>query len=191
MKIRCGMADIAQRRVGDIARRRVGEIARRILIVAMVLPLTVLAACTTPELRSPPGTVTTLILLRHADRNPMQENLTDEGRARAAALPAALSGVPIDAIYTLQIQRNIDTAEPLAKARNLPIRIIEESYIAERLVRENSGKTVVWVGNTDNLEVIYGNLRGDGPPPVRYGDLYIVKLPDQGPTTVTKSRFTP
>ena len=150
-----------------------------------------LSACVAPELRSTPGTVTTLILLRHADRNPMQENLTDEGRARAAALPAALADVPIDGIYTLQIKRNIDTAEPLAKARNLPIKIIEESYIAERLVRENPGKTVVWVGNTDNLAVIYGSLRGEGPPPERYGDIFIVKLPDQGPTIVTKTRFTP
>lgn len=158
---------------------------------AVFVPLAVLAGCATAELKSPPGTVTTIILLRHGERNPLQENLTAEGRARAAALPAALANVPIDAIYTLQIQRNLDTAEPLARERNLPVKVIEESYIAERLVRENPGKVVVWVGNTDNLEVIYGDLRGDGPPPVRYGDLYIVKLPDDGPTTVTKTRYGP
>ena len=167
------------------------RIARQVFFVLVVMSLAGLAGCATPELRSPPGTVTTLILLRHADRNPLQENLTDEGRARAAALPAALANIPIDAIYTLQIQRNINTAEPLARERNLPIKIIEESYIAPRLVKENPGKTVVWVGNTDNLEVIYRDLRGDGPPPIRYGDLYIVKLPADGPTVVTKTRFNP
>lgn len=165
--------------------------ASRFLWSAGVVPLAVLLGCVMPPLKSPPGTVTTIVLLRHADRLPLQENLTEEGRARAAALPAALANVPIDAIYTLQIKRNLDTAEPLARARNLPVKVIEESRIAERLVGENPGKTVVWVGNTDNLDVIYSDLRGDGPPPVRYGDLYIVELPAEGPTVVTRRRFEP
>jgi len=167
------------------------RLARKFFAPAVFVPLMILAGCAAPEIKSPPGTVTTLILLRHADRNPLQENLTEEGRARAAALPAALADVPIDAIYTLQIQRNLDTAQPLARARNLAIKVIEESYIAPRLVRENPGKSVVWVGNTDNLEVIYRDLRGDGPPPSRYGDIFIVKLPDDGPTIVTKRRYEP
>lgn len=167
------------------------RLARRFFATAFFVPLMILAGCAAPEIKSPPGTTTTIVLLRHADRNPLQEDLTEEGRARAAALPAALADMPIDAIYTLQIQRNLDTAQPLARARNLPIQVIEESYIAPRLVRENPGKTVVWVGNTDNLEVIHRDLRGDGPPPTRYGDIFIVKLPDDGPTVVTKRRFEP
>lgn len=170
---------------------QITRLARRVFAPALFMPLLILTGCAAPEIKSPPGTTTTIVLLRHADRNPLQENLTDEGRARAAALPAALADLPIDAIYTLQIQRNLDTAQPLARARNLPVQVIEESYIAPRLVRENPGKTVVWVGNTDNLGVIYRDLRGDGPPPSRYGDIYVVKLPDSGPTVVTKRRFEP
>lgn len=169
----------------------VRHLARRVFATAIFMPLMIVVGCAAQEIKSPPGTTTTIVLLRHADRNPLQENLTDEGRARAAALPAALADLPIDAIYTLQIQRNLDTAQPLARARNLPVQVIEESYIAPRLVRENPGKTVVWVGNTDNLEFIYRDLRGDGPPPTRYGDIFIVTLPDDGPTLVTKRRFEP
>lgn len=173
---------------------KLGEIrfASRLFLSTAFLFLVLLAGCAAPPVKSPPGTVTTIVLLRHADRNPLQENLTDEGRARAAALPKALADIPIDAIYTLQIKRNLDTAEPLSRARNLPVKVIEESAIAARLVRENPGKTVVWIGNTDNLAVIYEDLRGDGPPPVQYGDLFIIKLPDNdGPSVVTRRRFVP
>ena len=151
--------------------------------------MVLLAACATAELRSPAGTTTTIILLRHADRHPLQDDLTDEGIKRAATLPAALAGVPIDAIYSLDIRRNLETSAPLARDRQLPVKIVAESGVAERLVRENAGKTVVWVGNTDNLADIYGSLRGDGRPPERYGDLFIVRLPDRGPTVVTKTYF--
>ena len=175
-----------------IRARRIVRLASQSFLGAAVLPLLLLAGCAAPPVTSPPGTVTTLVLLRHADRNPMQDDLTAEGRARAAALPKALADVPIDAIYTLQIKRNIATAEPLARERNLPIQVIEESMIAARLVAENPGKTVVWVGNTDNIAVIYDALRGDGAPPIQYGDLYIVWLPDnEGSSTVEKRRFTP
>ena len=165
--------------------------APQFYLAILLLLLIALAGCAAPEVRSPPGTVTTIVLLRHADRNPMAEDLTPEGRARAAALPAALANMPIDAIYTLKIKRNLDTAEPLAQARKLTVKIVDESAIAERLVRENPGKTVVWVGNTDNLKDVYDDLRGDGAPPVRYGDLFIIKLPDKGPTEVTKMRWGP
>ena len=168
---------------------RVARALRPSALCAVFIPLALLAGCAVTEIKSPPGTTTTIILIRHADRNPLQENLTAEGRARAAALPAALVDVSIDAIYSLQIKRNLDTAEPLARERNLQVKIIEESNVAARLVRENPGKVVLWVGNTDNLADIYSALRGEGPPPVRYGDLFLLKLPDEGPTVVTKSHF--
>lgn len=51
---------------------------------------------------------------------------------------------------------------------------------------------MMWIGNTDNLAVIYEDLRGDGSPPIQYGDLFIIKLPDnEGPSVVTRRRFVP
>lgn len=178
------MAVLALPRHHESVDIRVGLILLLLTAVAAILP-----ACAPADLRSPTGSVTTIVLLRHADRNPLQEDLTDEGRERAAALPKALAGMPIDAIYSLDIKRNLDTAEPLAKERGLTVKIVRESRVAEQIVRGNPGKTVVWVGNTDNLADIYSALRGEGPPPVRYGDLFIVRLPDQGPTMVTKTHY--
>lgn len=166
------------------------RISGLVLITAVLLP----ACAYLSDVRSPSGTTTTLILLRHAERPPLGKDLTDAGRARAAALPAALLGIPVDAIYSPTLSRNRDTVAPLAKQRGLSVKTIEMSYavrldLAARLIRDNPGKTVLWVGNSDNLHDIYERIGGPGVPPVKYGDLFIVRVPDQGPVQVTRSHY--
>jgi hypothetical protein len=77
----------------------------------------------------------------------------------------------------------------LAQQRGLKIREIKDSRVATRLVNENPGKVVLWVGNSAKLEEIYSNLGGEGRAPVSYGDLYILKVPDKGGTKVIKRHF--
>lgn len=152
-------------------------------------PLLLLAGCATTGSRVslPPGT--RLIVLRHGDRD--GENLNARGRERAAALVPALDGVEIDAIYSPGIQRNLDTAAPLAAARGLPITRIPADDPAARLVRENAGRTVVWVGNKGNLAQIWEALGAEDPPPLQYGDLFIVERGALGQPRVTRRRFGP
>ncbi|MBM3523724.1 MAG: histidine phosphatase family protein, partial [Alphaproteobacteria bacterium] len=101
--------------------------------------------------------------------------MNEAGRARAAALPAALDELRIDEIYTLDIKRFRETAEPLAAARGLSVRIVAERGAAAMLLHENAGRTAVWIGNTDNLADMYRALGGDGPPPERYGEVFILR----------------
>jgi hypothetical protein len=164
------------------------------LLGVVVIAAALLAGCASnTTVTSPSGTTTTLILLRHAERTMLGEDqgmeLSDNGLARAAALPAALEGMHIDAIYSPHLSRNLDTVAPLAKQRGLTVKVIGASQVAARLIGENPGKTVLWVGNKDNLDEIYEDVGGEGPPPIVYGDLYIVRVPDKGPAKVTKLRF--
>lgn len=133
----------------------------------------------------PPGT--TLILLRHADRD--GEMLNVKGRARAQALVAALDGVAIDAIYSPGLQRNLDTAAPLAAARGLTVQRIPVENPAARLMAEGSGKTIVWVGNKGNLRSIWDAIGAPEPPPLEYGDLYLVTRARVGSPRVERRRF--
>ena len=63
---------------------------------------------------------TSLILIRHAEKiisssdNP---DLSSKGRQRAANLVDLFEAVSIDAIYATPYLRTINTAEPLAKAK--------------------------------------------------------------------------
>jgi broad specificity phosphatase PhoE len=65
--------------------------------------------------------------------------LTDLGREQAAAIPAALSSQPIEAIYVSTMQRTQLTAEPLAHARGLTINVIDG--IQEVSVGELEGRS--------------------------------------------------
>ena len=46
------------------------------------------------------GATTTIILTRHADRDPLATELNDKGRLRAQALVAAVADMNITAIYS-------------------------------------------------------------------------------------------
>jgi probable phosphoglycerate mutase len=76
-----------------------------------------------------------LLLIRHAQSTdnvpgilgttiPGPE-LTELGREQAAAIPKALAGQPIDAIYVSPMQRTGLTAAPLAAERDLSIEVLE------------------------------------------------------------------
>jgi phosphohistidine phosphatase SixA len=163
------------------------------LLATVMAAITLLSGCAGDSLIRPPsGTTTTLVMLRHAERPPWGSELTEQGRARAATLPAALRGIHLDAIYSANFSRNRDTVTPLAKQRGLPVKILKKSAAASfaaRLVRDNPGKSVLWVGNTGNLKEIYADIGGEGAPPLNYGDLYIVRVPDKGPLQVTRSHY--
>jgi len=115
---------------------------------------------------------TTLIILRHADRS--GEDLNERGIARAKALVRALDGIKIDHLFSPSIQRNLDTAQPLADARGLPIERIAAVRPAPALMQQGAGKTIVWVGNKGNLKSIWKDLAAPGDAPLEYGDLFIV-----------------
>ena len=77
------------------------RLSRAGLLGPLAIAAALLAACASNTLvTSPPGTTTTLILLRHAERTMVGQErgteLSEKGRARAAALPAALEGMEIE-----------------------------------------------------------------------------------------------
>ena len=167
-------------------------ISRLRIWISLLVLVTAVTGCSS-RVYSPDGFTTTVILVRHAERTLVTKELTDAGRARAAALPEALTGYDIVAIYSPDLARNVDTVKPLAKARGLDITRLDPKTdiddINRRLVNDHPGKTVLWVGNTTNLDRIYPDLGGQGSPPIGYGDLYILEVPSDGETRVIKTRF--
>ena len=168
------------------------ETAFRNFTIIIISLLLALSGCST-ALRSVDGSTTTVILVRHAERTTFTKVLTEAGRKRAEALKHALNGVVIDAIYSPDLQRNIDTVKPLAEERELSITLVDSTLdaheIAKRLLYDHPGNTVLWVGNTTNLTAIYADLGGDGEAPMQYGDLFILEVPDRGFTKVTRKYF--
>ena len=157
-----------------------------------------LIGCATVEVNSKPGTTTTVILTRHADRDSVDGDLNEKGRERAKALVEAVKEMGVTAIYSPDVQRNLDTVRPLATQLGIAITstptfsLTASSSIVREILEKHSGGVVVWVGNVSgNLQRIYHLLGGTGTGPVEYGDLHILTIPDKGPVKVFKTRYGP
>ncbi len=147
-----------------------------------------------------PGSTTTIILVRHGEREGgFNPPLNEAGRARAQALLEALDESGIAAIYAPDLLRTIQTAEPLAERLDLPIhrielvRLVVPSWLARDLISQilarHAGQVVLYVGNDSNLEAIYEYLGGMGPGPIRHGDMCTVVIDPAGEVHFIKSRF--
>lgn len=75
--------------------------------------------------------MTTLFLIRHADTDYVGKklagwtpgvHLNEKGHEQAEALAARLRPVPFDAVYSSPLERAVETARPVAKARGLRVR---------------------------------------------------------------------
>lgn len=143
--------------------------------------------------QAPDGETSSVVMLRHAERTQISKQLTEAGRARAAALPDALKDLPIVAIYSPDRARNLDTAKPLARQRGLEITVVPEEQsweqVAQRLVSEHPGETVVWVGNRGNLIQLHALLGGQGEPPLEYGEITILRLTNGAGTAMERRHF--
>jgi hypothetical protein len=127
------------------------------------------AGCTADRVQSRPGTTTTVILTRHADTDPGFGQLNATGRARAQALVDAVGDMRITAIYSPDLERNLDTVRPLASrlgieiTRTAGVSVFAADSIAREILDRHAGGVVRWVGNASgNLQVIYRRLGGTG-----------------------------
>lgn len=174
--------------------RTIGAV--RLLLLAAVT--VALSACAPIEVRSRPGTTTTVILTRHADREPDNPRLNATGDKRAQALVEAVKGMDVTAIYSPNVERNLDTVRPLARALGIEITVTPESSLlfAESIVDEmlsrHAGGVIVWVGNvTGNLMAVYHFLGGTGEGPSAYGELVILTITDNAPVKIDRRRYGP
>ena len=167
-------------------------ISRLLKSCITVFLIVVVAGCAVVN-HSKSGTTTTIILTRHADRDPLATELNDKGRLRAQALVEAVADMSITAIYSPDLKRNLDTARPLAEHLGIEVQIIGTSKyeVSKTILTQHPGEVVIWIGNGGNLTEIYAFLGGEGAPPTVYGDLYIMKIKDSGNPDVIKKRYGP
>ena len=165
------------------------------LTIICFIVTAVMAGCMGAKVHSKPDTTTTVILIRHADRDD-NGRLTAKGRQRAKALVDAVGHMGITAIYSPDLERNIDTVKPLAEHLGIDITLKPKismpkaGEIAKELVTKHAGSVVLWVGNVSgNLQAIHYRLGGKGQGPIEYGQLFILTVADQGPTKVEKLSF--
>ena len=178
-------------------------------VAVLLFVLSLLVGCATTSedearsYQSPPGTKTTIILLRHAGRDiysgEADDPLTWEGKRRAQLLPEVIGDMGVSAIYCTNLRRNKDTAQPLADHLGLKLNLVSKSRLfdykklsrdlLDTFLTKHAGKVVVWVGNLRNLKEMYELLDGTGSPPTEYGDVFIIVVPDVKPPRIKKLKY--
>lgn len=179
-------------------------------VAVLCLVLNLLVGCattseneTSPTYQSPPGTKTTIILLRHAGRDiysaEADDPLTWQGKRRAQHLPEVIGDMGVSAIYCTNLRRNRATAQPLADHLGLKLNLVSQSRLydykklsrdlLDKFLTKHAGGVVVWVGNIRNVEEMYKLLDGTGSPPTKYGDVFIVTIPDVRPPRIKKMTY--
>ena len=169
---------------------------KRLFILAIIFLLLVcLFGNAGSEVPSKPGSPTIVILIRHAERDNFF-NITAQGRQRAKALVDAVSDMGITAIYSPDLERNLDTVTPLANHLGIDITLTPRiskpmvEKIVSEILTKHTGEVVLLVGNgSGNLRSLHQRLGGTGDGPYQYGDLFIYSISNQGPVKVIKARF--
>ena len=150
-----------------------------LLFAALLLPAT--ATVTLAD--------TTVIVIRHAERDNGALNLNDTGKSRAKNLLEVLCDADISAIYTSTAIRTKQTASPLSGAIDATLTAVSgadklnEDYAKELagMVRGQTNKSVLIVSHSNIIHHIVNELTDAKIPKINsdeYDNLFVIIIPN-------------
>ena len=135
------------------------------------------------------------ILIRHAEKILSSNNdpqLSTKGWQRANELVHIFEAIDIDAVYASPYRRSIDTAKPLAKAKQLEIlnyNPYELDSFSQKLLNAHMGETVIIVGHSNTTPQLINVLSGTDYPNLEeteYDWVYFVEISPEAIPNVKK-----
>lgn len=143
--------------------------------------------------------LTTIILVRHAEKNiePTNPNpdLSPAGRARAEELVRVLRNAGVTAIYATQYGRTQQTVQPLATALGLPVRNVDSGNTAElvrQITLDHRGGVVFLAGHNNTVPEIIKALSGESLPTIpetEYDNMFVVTIYQSGRAKTTRLKY--
>jgi phosphohistidine phosphatase SixA len=166
----------------------------------LVLTLVVALAVSTPA--SAQSGDKLVFIVRHAEKASATDpdpSLSDAGRARAAALAAALRDANVTDVLVTPRKRTVETAAGVIAARQLTAHVMgfgastpEHVAAVAAAVRQTKGDAVLVVGHSNTVTLIIAALGGPRLPELcdpQYAGLYIVRLPRQGSPSLVRAQY--
>ncbi len=138
-----------------------------------------------------------IFLVRHAEKLDESKDppLSMPGQARARLLARMLKDTSIRAIYSSPYQRNIKTAEPLARLLKLEPIIIppgDRNQLINRIRTQNSKDVVLIVGHSDTVPLLLKDLGYSGEISIasnEYDNLFILIPHAKDSPTLLRLRY--
>ncbi len=168
-------------------------------IVVGLLFSVFVSACEPPSPDEQSGEFTTVLLVRHAEKELSGDDpgLTELGAERAAKLTHVAGEMGVTAVYSTQFLRTRATAIPLAERLGLDVNIVSASdslatEMANIVLTQHAGDVVAIVNHSNTVPPIIEAL-GVTPAPVieddEYDDLYIVIIAPSGSVHMVPLRY--
>jgi broad specificity phosphatase PhoE len=110
--------------------------------------------------------ITTFYFIRHAEKDRSDStnknpSLTQKGIERAEKWALYFEDKDIDLVYCTNYNRTLETANPLAKMRNLEITLYPpKGLISDSFIATNKGKNIVIVGHSNTTPFLVNTLLG-------------------------------
>jgi 2,3-bisphosphoglycerate-dependent phosphoglycerate mutase len=145
-----------------------------------------------------PDTTTTFILVRHAETtgagsNP---NLSVDGQSRANRLSQMLEKVNLNAIYSTNFNRTMQTAQPAATAKGISITTYDPfapAALVDQVLLSFPKGAVLVVGHSntipDMLNAMIGANQFQDLTENEYDNLFVVHVSALGEATVTHLKY--
>jgi phosphohistidine phosphatase SixA len=172
----------------------------RRLVAAALLGCALLSGQLAParaETLDRPAAATTLFIVRHAEKSAPNGDipLSAEGRDRAALLARMLRDAGVGRIYTSEMVRTRETAEPLerrlgVKAETVPVQDIDA--LVAKLRALTTGSVALVVNHSNTIPKIVDKLGGGSVQPIaedEYDRLLVVTLSGDGKAHVVTLRY--
>lgn len=151
-------------------------------IVPVLVGAAIAAAATWAAIDACQSRTTTVLLVRHADREPGRDQLSAAGLERARKLTEALRDADLAAIYQTQYRRTQQTAAAVATAFGLtPVAVDarDSEALARDVLQNHRGETVLVVGHSNTVPDVVAALGGPSIPDFAeddYGKLLVLDL---------------
>ena len=143
--------------------------------------------------------VTTVILVRHAEKNIEPNNpdpdLSPAGQARAQEIARMFADSGIQAVYATHFKRTQQTVAPLASRLNIPITAVDakqSSEVARRISSDHRGQTVFIAGHNNTVPELVNLLSGENVPLIpesEFDNMFIVTIYRFGKAKVLKLKY--
>src|SRR6056300_552099 len=128
----------------------------------------VLIACESAEKSlTAPESITTIYLIRHAekdrsDKENKNPELTEEGKQRAERWAEVLGLSKVDAVYSTNYQRTLQTATPIATRNGLEIQTYEPNNLdIDSLTTRHEGERILIVGHSNTTPMLVNRALGE------------------------------
>lgn len=148
---------------------------------------------------------TVVLLVRHGEKASGSDDpsLTPAGKQRAEALAGVAADAGVRTVYSTQLHRTRETAQPLAERVGVPVTVRDippgqdgarthADAMARELLELPRGGTVLVVEHSNTLPQIIETLTGVRIAPIpdsEYDNLFIVVLPPSGQGRLIRAKY--